>query len=44
MVHNLRSRVARVIAGGAQALLDKIEDAAPVAVLEQSIRELELVT
>ena len=44
MADNLRSRVARVIAGGAHALLDKIEDAAPVAVLEQSVRELDQVT
>lgn len=38
------SRVARVIAGSAHALLDKLEDAAPVAALEQSVRELELIT
>ena len=44
MADNLRNRVARVIAGGAHALLDKIEDAAPVAALDQSVRELEQVT
>lgn len=44
MADNLRTRVTRVIAGGAHALLDKIEDAAPVAVLEQSVREVEQVT
>ncbi|MEO8387430.1 MAG: PspA/IM30 family protein [Polaromonas sp.] len=44
MADSLRTRVARVIAGGAHALLDKIEDAAPVAVLEQSVREVEQVT
>ena len=44
MADNLRNRVARVIAGGAHALLEKIEDAAPVAVLDQSVRELEQVT
>lgn len=41
MADTLRQRVARVIAGGAHALLDKIEDAAPVAMLEQSVREVE---
>lgn len=44
MADNLRTRVARVIAGGAHALLDKIEDAAPVAILEQSVREVDQVT
>lgn len=44
MADTLRTRVARVIAGGAHALLDKIEDAAPVAVLEQSVREVDQVT
>lgn len=44
MADSLRTRVARVIAGGAHALLDKIEDAAPVAVLEQAVREVEQVT
>ncbi len=44
MTDSLRSRVTRVIAGGAHALLDKIEDVAPVAALEQSVRELEQVT
>jgi phage shock protein A len=44
MVDNLRTRVARVIAGGAHALLDRIEDVAPVAMLEQSVRELDQVT
>jgi hypothetical protein len=41
MADTLRQRVSRVIAGGAHALLDKIEDAAPVAILEQSVREVE---
>lgn len=40
MSDTLRQRVSRVIAGGAHALLDKIEDAAPVAMLEQSVREV----
>jgi phage shock protein A len=44
MADNLRSRVARVIAGGAHALIDKIEDAAPIAILEQHIREVEAIT
>lgn len=43
MADNLRTRVARVIAGGAHALLDKLEDAAPAAVLDQSAREIERV-
>ena len=41
MSDTLRQRVSRVIAGGAHALLDKIEDAAPTAMLEQSVREVE---
>lgn len=44
MADNLRTRVARVIAGGAHALLDRIEDAAPVAMLEQAVREVDQVT
>lgn len=44
MADTLKTRVARVIAGGAHALLDKIEDAAPLAMLEQSVREIEKVT
>lgn len=41
MGDSLRQRVSRVIAGGAHALLDKIEDNAPVAMLEQNVREVE---
>lgn len=44
MSDSLRTRVTRVIAGGAHALLDKIEDVAPSVVLGQSVRELEQVT
>ncbi len=44
MSDNLRSRVTRLITGGAHALLGKIEDAAPLALLEQSVREVEQVT
>jgi phage shock protein A len=43
MSDSLKQRVIRVIAGGAHALLDKIEDAAPVAVMEQSVREVETI-
>jgi phage shock protein A len=43
MADSLRVRVARVIAGGAHALIDKIEDAAPVAMLEQSVREVDAI-
>ncbi len=43
MADNLKTRVARVIAGGAHALLDKIEDTAPIAMLEQSVREIDQV-
>jgi phage shock protein A len=41
MADTLKSRVARVIAGSVHAFLDRIEDAAPSAMLEQSVRELE---
>lgn len=44
MADNLRLRVTRIITGGAHALLDKIEDAAPLALLEQSVREVEQLT
>lgn len=44
MADNLRFRVTRIITGGAHALLDKIENAAPLALLEQSVREVEQVT
>lgn len=43
MAETLRTRVARVIAGGAHAFLDRIEDAAPVAMMEQSLREIDAV-
>jgi phage shock protein A len=41
MSDTLRQRVSRTIAGGAHALLDKIEDAAPAAMLEQAAREVD---
>lgn len=44
MADKLRTRVTRIIASGAHALLDKLEDTAPVALLEQSVREVEEVT
>lgn len=44
MADNLRLRVTRIITGSAHALLDKIEDAAPLALLEQSVREVEQLT
>ncbi|TAG03695.1 MAG: hypothetical protein EAZ21_01335 [Betaproteobacteria bacterium] len=44
MADSLRTRVARLIAGGAHALVNKMEDAAPMAMLEQSVREIEQVT
>lgn len=44
MPDTLRTRVARVIAGGTHALLDRLEDAAPVAMLEQNVREIVQIT
>jgi len=43
MTDTLQSRVARVITGSAHALLERIEDAAPIAMLEQLARELDSV-
>ncbi|WP_159915843.1 PspA/IM30 family protein [Pantoea sp. 18069] len=43
MTDTLQSRVARVITGSAHALLGRIEDAAPIAMLEQLARELDTV-
>lgn len=37
----LSSRVGRIISGGLNAILDAVEDAAPDAVMEQSIREID---
>lgn len=39
MTDSLKTRVGRVIAGGVHALIDRIEDQAPEAVMEQAIRE-----
>jgi phage shock protein A len=44
MNSSLATRVARVIAGGVHAIVDRIEDLAPLQVLEQSIRELDEIT
>jgi len=41
MTDSLRTRVARLIAGGAHALMDRVENAAPVALLEQAAREVD---
>jgi phage shock protein A len=43
MYESLKTRVGRVITGGVHALLDRIEDQAPEAMMEQSIREAEAV-
>jgi phage shock protein A len=43
MSETLKTRVGRVIAGGVHALLDRIEDQAPEAMMEQSIREADAV-
>ncbi|MGE0386354.1 MAG: PspA/IM30 family protein [Gammaproteobacteria bacterium] len=41
MTDTLKSRVGRIIAGGMHALLDRLEDQAPEAVMEQAVREAE---
>ena len=43
MTDTFATRVARIIAGGAHALLDKAEGLAPAAVMNQAIREIEQV-
>ncbi len=43
MTDSLKTRVGRVIAGSVHALLDRIEDQAPEATMEQSIREADAV-
>ncbi|MBL8331096.1 MAG: PspA/IM30 family protein [Rubrivivax sp.] len=43
MAETLKTRVGRVIAGGVHALIDRIEDQAPEAMMEQSLREAEAV-
>lgn len=43
MSDSLKTRVGRVIAGGMHALIDRIEDQAPGAVMEQAMREADAV-
>lgn len=43
MADSLKTRVARVIAGSVHGLVDRLENLAPEAVMEQSIREVESV-
>lgn len=43
MSDSLKARVGRVIAGGAHAILDRIEDKAPEAMMEQAIRDADAV-
>jgi phage shock protein A len=43
MADSLRTRVGRIIAGGVHALIDRIEDQAPQAVMEQAIRDADTV-
>jgi len=43
MSDTLKTRVSRVIAGSVHALLDKIEDQAPEAIMEQQLREADAV-
>jgi phage shock protein A len=41
MSESLQSRVGRLIAGGFHALVDAVENAAPEAVMEQAVREID---
>ncbi len=43
MADSLKTRVGRVIAGSVHALIDRIEDQAPEAMMEQSVREADAV-
>jgi phage shock protein A len=43
MAETLAVRVTRILAGSAHALLDKIEDIAPEAIMKQAIREIDQV-
>lgn len=43
MADSLKARVGRVIAGGVHALIDHIENQAPEAFMEQSLREADAV-
>ncbi|MDR2011643.1 MAG: PspA/IM30 family protein [Rhodanobacter sp.] len=44
MPDSLRTRVARLITGGVHALMDRVEDMTPVALLEQTAREVDQLT
>src|SRR6218665_521572 len=41
MADTLKTRVARVMAGGVHALIDRLENKAPDAMMEQALRELD---
>lgn len=43
MADSLKTRVGRVIAGGVHAFIDRLEDQAPEAMMEQSLREADIV-
>jgi phage shock protein A len=43
MADSLKTRVGRIIAGGVHALVDHLENHAPLAVMEQSLREADAV-
>jgi phage shock protein A len=43
MAETLAARVTRILAGGAHALLDAVEDIAPEAMMRQAVRELDQV-
>lgn len=43
MAESLKARVGRIVAGGAHALLDRLEDLNPQAAMDQAVREAEAV-
>jgi len=43
MAETLRNRVSQIMIGSAHALLDKIEDQAPEAMMEQAVRKVDVV-
>lgn len=43
MAETLRNRVSQIMIGSAHALLDKIEDQAPEAMMEQAVRKVDMV-
>ncbi len=44
MIESLTQRVGRIVAGGFNALVDAVENAAPETVMEQAIREIDAAT